>query len=115
MEEINATLRNLRRQKDFEVTLRGIDAAYKKAMKRNYYQWLETLHQLRHEKQVCKTVQYFSETEWRQSRKSLLDKQRETQANMQYVRSKTSTNKRAQLNVMLPPHSHIDKSELELL
>lgn len=87
-------------------------------MKRNYYHWLETLHQLRHEKQVSKTVQYFSETEWRQSRKSLLDKQIEAQANMQHGRSRTSKNvnpTRQQLDVVLPSLVRSDKSDLDLL
>ena len=102
MEEINATIRNLRQQKSFESKLTGIDQEYKKAMKRNYYQWLETLHQLRHEKELKKGLEYFSESEWRQSRKSLNEKKLETTQNMslgakQGKKSSTSNNTQRRL------------------
>lgn len=82
VEEINATIRNLRRQKDFELRLQGIDNECNKATKRNYFLWLEALHQLRQEKQLSERVEYFSETEFKKSRKSLLEKQMETKQNM---------------------------------
>lgn len=68
VEEINATLRNLRRQKDFEAELKVIDASQKKTMKKHYFHWLETLHRLRYEKGLSKTQEYFDEDEWQKLR-----------------------------------------------
>jgi len=50
--EVNATVRNLRRQRDFEDKLKALSVDYEKAVKKNYFRWLETLHQLRHEKAI---------------------------------------------------------------
>lgn len=60
----------MQQQKSFEVTLNGIEKEYKKAVKRNYFHWLESLEQLRHDRKVSKAVQHFSEAQWKQTRQA---------------------------------------------
>lgn len=86
-------------------------------MKRNYFLWLEALHQLRHNKEETNSLQYFSESEWKQTRKSLNDKKLAATQNM------SNTARRAKQHIpgpQPPVHnmqtvSNIVKGDLELL